>query len=569
MSRLALTSGAYQSRSLIASAQRCVNLFPEQAPPDSQAPVPVTHFTTPGLTLLGTPPSIDVGRGAYRCGNGDLYVVIGANVYYVSSTWTFTAVGSIAFASTPVSMSDNGLVLVIVDGSTTGYVVDLTTRQFGTINSAAFYGADRVDYIDTYFVFNRPGTTQFYISVGNPTFAILTGGAIATGSITAAGSGYTNGSYSAKPLTGGTGSGATASITVAGNVVTAVTIISAGDGYKPGDVLSVAASDVGGTGSGFTWTVSTVTGQSFDALDIAGKTGQSDPLVAPAVVHRELWLIGALSSEVWVDVGAADFAFQVLPGAFVEHGCAAKYSISVQDSTVFFLAQDRQGKGIIVKSQGYSLQRLSTHAIEAEIQHYARIDDAIGGCYQIDGHAFYVITFPTADVTWCVELATGQWHQWAYTDANGAMHRHRGMAWAFAYGTNVVLDWQNGQLYQLDTDAFTDNGSKIVRIRTFPHLIDNDDRVSYQSFTADIQVGTEVNTTTDEPPLVFLRWSDDRGATYGNPMPQSLGSAGQYRTNVQWNRLGMARDRVFEISWDAPARVSLNGAFIESRSSKS
>lgn len=568
MARLALTAGAYQSRSLLAGAQRCVNLYPEQAPPDSQAPVPVTHFVTPGLTLKGTPPFIDVGRGAYRCGNGDLYVVVGTTVYYVNSVFSFTAVGTIAFASTPVSMSDNGLVLCIVDGSTTGYVVDLATRAFGTINSAAFYGADRVDYVDTYFVFNRPGTTQFYISVGNPTFAILTGGAIATGSITSGGGSYTNATYTAKPLTGGTGSGATATIVVSGNVVTSVTIINPGDGYRPGDVLSAAPADIGG-GSGFAWTVSTVTGQSFDSLDIAGKTGGSDPLVVAAVIHRELWLVGGLTSEVWVDVGAADFAFQALPGAFVEHGCAAKYSVAVQDSTGFWLSQDRQGNGIVVMTNGYSVKRISTHAIEAEIQRYSRIDDAIGGCYQIDGHSFYVLTFPAADVTWCMELATGQWHQWAYTDSNGALHRHRGMSWVFAYGYNLTLDWQNGQIYEVSSDTFTDFGNPIVRIRTFPHLIDDDNRITYQSFTADMQVGTLVNSIVDDPPQVSLRWSDDRGASYGSPVMQSLGSAGQYKTSMQWNRLGYARDRVFELSWSVAANVSLNGAFIETKPSKS
>lgn len=484
MPRLPLTSGAYQSRSLLAGAQRSVNLYPEQAPPDSQAPVPVTHFTTPGLTLLSTPPTVDVGRGAYRCGNGDLYVVIGATVYYVDAVWSFTAVGTIPFRITPVSMSDNGLVLVIVDGTSSGYCVNLSTKVLGTITGAAFYGADRVDYIDTYFVFNRPGTTQFYISASNASYAQLTGGT------------------------------------------------------------------------------------AFDSLDIAGKTGQSDTLVACAVVHRELWLIGALSSEVWVNSGSADFTFQVLPGAFVEHGCAAKYSIAVQDSTAFWLAQDRQGKGIVVKTEGYAARRISTHAIEADIQRYSRIDDAIGGCYQIDGHAFYVLTFPSADVTWCVELQTGQWHQWAYSDNNGDLHRHRGMAWAFAYNTNVVLDWQNGQIYQLDGDTFTDAGNPIIRIRTFPHLIDDDNRVMYKSFTADIQVGTLENSIATDPPQVSLRWSDDRGASYGSPVLQSLGAAGEYKTSIQWNRLGYARDRVFELSWSVPARVSLNGAFIDTVSAK-
>lgn len=62
---------------------------------------------------------------------------------------------------------------------------------------------------------------------------------------------YTDGSYLAVPLTGGTGSGATANITVLGGIVTDVTLVNRGIGYTNADNLSALALDIGGTGSGF------------------------------------------------------------------------------------------------------------------------------------------------------------------------------------------------------------------------------------------------------------------------------------------------------------------------------
>jgi hypothetical protein len=65
------------------------------------------------------------------------------------------------------------------------------------------------------------------------------------------GSGYTNGTYNGVPLTGGNGSGAEGNITVAGGAITQVVITGFGAGYNVGDVLTAAASNIGGTGSGF------------------------------------------------------------------------------------------------------------------------------------------------------------------------------------------------------------------------------------------------------------------------------------------------------------------------------
>ncbi len=499
--RVTLTGGPYQARSIIANAQRCVNMYPEANPPNSEAPVPVTHYLTPGLRLLGTSPLPSYVRCVYAASNGDLYAVVGPNVYYVSNTYKFTFLGSIADSRIPVIMADNGLCIVLIDGTANGYTIDLTTKSFGTISATNFYGGTHVVYLDTYFVINRAGTTQFFISKSNVTSAIL----------------------------------------------------------------------IAGTG--------------FDPLDIAAKTGSSDNLVALISVHRELWLIGRLTSEPWINTGKADFTFEALPGAFVEHGCIAPYSVSKHNVNGYWLSQDAQGQCIVVKSDGSSVSRISTHAIETAFQDYVKTSDAIGFIYQQQGHVFYVLIFPDADKTWQLELATGQWNELASIDLNGTLRRHRSNCSCFAYGVNIVGDWQNGNLYALDPKVYTDNGTIIPRIRSFPHLIKNGNRVTYVKFIADMSVGDILTDPSAIYPTsndfnadfnsdfgpddrqniarISLKWSDTRGKTYGNAVLQNMGQPGEYLTSIQWNRLGMARDRVFELSWAVNGNVALNGAFIE------
>jgi hypothetical protein len=92
------------------------------------------------------------------------------------------------------------------------------------------------------------------------------------------GSAYTAGTYFNVPLTGGTGSGALATITVSGGAVTAVTITNGGLRYTVGGSLSASAANIGGTGSGFSVLISTVTnsdgrswlGDNFDTVLLYG-----------------------------------------------------------------------------------------------------------------------------------------------------------------------------------------------------------------------------------------------------------------------------------------------------------
>ena len=72
------------------------------------------------------------------------------------------------------------------------------------------------------------------------------------------GSLYTNGIYQNVPLTGGSGSGATADIVIVGGIVTSCTLKFGGNFYVAGDTLSVAASSVGNSGSGFSIPVAAI-----------------------------------------------------------------------------------------------------------------------------------------------------------------------------------------------------------------------------------------------------------------------------------------------------------------------
>lgn len=76
-----------------------------------------------------------------------------------------------------------------------------------------------------------------------------------------------------------------------------------------------------------------------------------------------------------------------------------------------------------------------------------------------------------------------------------------------------------------------------------------------------IECHTLASESTDVS--VMLRHSNTGGASWLDPVSKSLGAIGEHNKNVQFLKLGQARDRIFEISWAGPINTTMLGLFIQ------
>lgn len=474
-----LTGGAYESRSIIAAAQRCLNLYPEKAPDGTGEPSPIAHLPTPGLVRLSVAPQERI-RCLYRATTGDLYGCAGTGIYYIAPDWSWNLIGSITPSSysdvvplhTPVSMCDNGTDMIVCDSTVDGFTFNVQTRSGftripaantdlvdanGTPYVGGWYGSTRVDYLDTFFLCNRPNTPTWFIS----------------------------------------GSEAT----------------------------------------------------TFDSLDFTTHKAFGDNVQAVISMRRNIWVIGKYSTEIWYNSGGGGsgslsnntFPFDILP-TFHDIGMIAPYSLARVYDQLYWLSQDGAGNGVVINANGFNVQRISTHAIEKEFSTYSNIEDCVTYVYQQQGHVFVVFNFTTADKTWAFDTVTGFWHERAWIDSNGIEHRHRANQAAFAYDTNVVGDWETGDFYKLDLNTFTDTctfgTTPIKRLRSFPHIIDQqaNRRIFFRQLVANMQVGTSANvvpqpqtviqcgfTGTDGTLLQSYSNTSDLGATFTQLTPTTEG----------------------------------------------
>jgi hypothetical protein len=315
------------------------------------------------------------------------------------------------------------------------------------------------------------------------------------------------------------------------------------------------------------WVTAILDGTQIDALEFASIEGSPDNLAGLLIDHREAWVFGTNSTEVWYNAGLTDYPLQRVQGAFNEVGCAAPYSITKMDNGIFWLGSDARGGGMVYRANGYTAQRVSTHAVEWQIQQYSDLSDAIGYTYQQDGHSFYVLIFPTANTTWVYDAATDMWHERAGWDSTlGEFVRHRSNCQVNFANMTIVGDFENGKLYELDLDTYADDGQTQRWLRSWRALApgkNNLKRTAQHSLQLDCESGVGLVSGQGSNPQVGLRWSDDGGHTWSNTHLKSMGTIGEYWKDVTWRRLGMTmklRDRVYEVSGTDPVKIVIMGA---------
>jgi len=636
---------SYTAQSIYQDASECINFIPEIDPtkPEGSRGV-IALYPTPGLTTQVVLPAGAEIRGMRTLSGGNqMIAVCGAYVYVLSSTLTPQIVGILNSNSGHVGITDNGLNCYIVDGnyrytwrittpttaiftgSITGTTLTVTNLQSGTIAVGQVLFGVGVSQ-ETVILSGSGGTWTVNISqTVSATLMNSSNTTSFTGSIT---TGTTNANlattanlYLGQTIQGtglpvdtiittiGTPAGGFNNYTLSSNTAVAsetmyaldFTVLPSSDGAFSG-ANSVDIIDnyfVYNRPSSQQFGASDVLSPISQQLSFGSKDGSPDNLVALIVDHREIYLMGEASSEVWVDAGLFPFPFQRVPGTSTQHGIVAQFSVSRLGDSFAYLSRNNRGQGQIMQMKGYIPQRISTHAVENTLANQY-ISDAIAWTYQLEGHEVYVISFPTLNLTWCYDVASGLWHKWLYCTNQNQYERHRGNCCAVFQGMVLIGDYANGKIYELDKLNYTDDGQFIRRLRRAPHLVADFQRQFFEELQIQFepgvgQIGLSLNTATflSSPyiivanatltiaapqtiylgnqnavnsqtpttnPQAMLRWSDDGGSTWSKEHWTTIGAIGRYQNRAIWRRLGTARDRVFEVVVTDPVKAVIVSA---------
>jgi hypothetical protein len=442
----------------ISGNELLINVYPRQS---TGGKYPFNLIHSPGLAFFLELPTFPV-KALHQNGSR-AFAVTPTKMYEIFKNGSYKELGDVVLNGRVV-MEDNGSQIVIVDGFK-GFFFDSNTNEVKEIKTDGFYPASTVTYQDGYFIFDRKGTGQFFIS----------------------------------------------------------------------NLLDV----------------------SFDPLDFATAEGQPDPLVAVLSDHREVFMFGTETIEVWYNSGAADFPFERNQGAFIEKGCGARYTVAKQNNTIYFVGSDL----MVYQMAGYTPVRISSHAVEKTLKN-TDLSTAFAYTYQDEGHLFYVLTIPSRDLTWCFDISTGAWH----IRQSYQFGRHQSNNAIFFDSKTLVGDFQNGRVYQMASNHYTDDGEPVIREFVLPTVNQGREFLTVDSLEFDMETGVGLTLGQGDDPELRVYFSKDGGNTYSESFKVGkIGKRGDYLTRAKVNRFGCARQFTFKIEISDPIPIDIGGAWIEAR----
>jgi hypothetical protein len=286
-----------------------------------------------------------------------------------------------------------------------------------------------------------------------------------------------------------------------------------------------------------------------------------DEIVAITTSEETILLHGADSTEPWYDSGDVDNPFVRIQGGTVYSGCNFPDTALRLDNSAWWVEQDRDGAGIVRRTQGPTPVRVSTAAVERFIKGATNVS---AFSYQEEGRAWYVLNADQG--SWAYDLKDQEWSERAWLNRNtGEQERQRPEEHVYAFDLHLVTDYESGKVYRQSLSYHSDAGQEIRRTRVSAHSPQDGRAIIIDELYLDFATGVGLDGTgqgTD--PQVMLRVSHD-GVTFQPERWASLGKIGEYRNRVRFHRLGRGTDFVFEISVSDPVLSVLMGGDVVAR----
>lgn len=527
--------GSAKAEFSMVSSEKSTNMFTEQISPPGQSYAQYALRSLQGTLSMSEFPSLNgVGcRGLYCASTGPdsdpvLYGVFGSILYRIKNDYSYVKVTGISSSSTRISMCESGgpsSHLLLADGSTLYALpvkctdaeipskittIDLPTNPY---NNDRVVHPDFVVYVKGYIIVNDNGTDQMFFT--DP--FVINGGTRDLYDYTVGADG-------------------------------AYTPVYEEDGITPKYI----------TFSSYKSAFLTM----FQQSQYFTAEASSDKITALLGNQTIMWSFGKNSIQAYQTQDDVDNPFTSVGLWSTSIGLKAPNSIAKMDNTVCFIGNGENGENIVYSGNSpSSLSRISDVFSETQMDG-VYTEDAVGFAYSRNGHAFYVLTFPTADFTICYDFTTKKWHNRASRDEKLNINHYWWPCFACqAYGQTHFGTFDKSNLVVLKDNKYEEfDGRPIVKERIGPVVFNDSQSFIVEDIELLWNVGTSpVVSGQGANPSIMLSLSKDGGNTYGIERWAKGGVIGAYSYRTRWGQGGMTRLLVAKISCSDPVPLCITG----------
>lgn len=311
-------------------------------------------------------------------------------------------------------------------------------------------------------------------------------------------------------------------------------------------------------------------GQGFDVSDVGtpaiinglnNAQAESDPDGLKLVYGyvETLYLMGKHTTELWWNSGQGNPPFDKIQGAVKNVGIEAIYSAADNPEFIFFLGTDKQVHTLTGGSSAVDTV-ISTPEMAKEFAGYSKTDDAIGWTMLLEKQWFYVLTFPTQDITWVFPVG-GEWFQWG----SSLTGRIRANSYVNVFGKHLVADYNGAKIYELDAETYTDAGEAIVRTRCSAPIHGGLMNQAGKEFEINelkifLETGVGLVSGQGSDPVISVAFSKDGGRTFGTERFVKTGKLNNTRKEVILKNCGRYVDCSIRLRVSDPIYWAIFGA---------
>jgi hypothetical protein len=299
-------------------------------------------------------------------------------------------------------------------------------------------------------------------------------------------------------------------------------------------------------------------------LNRVGEETLPDAMVRDFVFEEVIYRCGVRSIVGWYNSGVGSPPIDKLQGRIFNIGLAAPYSIAKTDEAFYWLGDDNA----IYRAQSGTKQRVSTDAISNAISNFAVIDDAIGFTYTFEGQNFYTITFPTANKTFTINEVLSE-NGWLELSTGTKDDKWQASSVISVSGKDYAADVDNGNLYILDLDCYTNNDAPLQRTRVIQNIDARliggaiGDAITMSRVVVSMETGVGLIAGQGDNPRIMMEASFDGGRTWSAGAWPKVGRLGEFVLKVKWDRMKTFYDCMIRISSSDPVNYSVYSANID------